>query len=191
MTSIANDIYGDAAEWGMIKTYIGATVMVLVAISLFILGVYLVIKSSKTNTVVATVIDSVDCINTITNVMEDNVSRPVNVTKCLTTIKYKVNNIEYTKKISTPQYRKGDTINVYYENDPNTIILTTTSSGTGFIFICLCLCLISSALLSIYLTKRFKFLAAGSAVSGILGGNSVTGNLASGLVGSLTKNIRI
>lgn len=178
-------IYTDAQEYGLFKTYVGSIIMCIIACSLFCIGILVISKASKINSVNATVIDSIDC---VTSTIQSNNSVR-NVVNCNTTLKYSIANIEYTKQLITPQYSKGTIIPIYYETDPNNISLTSTSSGVGICFMCLCSCSIIMAIAQVYFTKKFRFLAAGNAVSGVMGGGNMSSNLGSGLVGGVVGSL--
>ena len=171
----ANDMYKSAAEFGVFMAFIGLITAMFFGIIMIIIALYLIISNGTYSaSTQATVVDST-C-----EIFKDDKNKTTKA--CNSTIKYNVNNKDYTNFVKTSTIKKIGAITeiVYDPNNPG-----ASSQKTGmrrifaYILIGFALFIMIAASIRYYVVKAVPFVAA---ASGIGEGTSMIASVASGII---------
>jgi len=156
--SLGSEIYSDAASFGRVYAIIGAVVASLFALMCILGGIYIIYHKSHLKSVTGIVTSDSLC----TRLDENSTSCSVNYTYTL-----KGKNYSGTSTSST-NYKKGDKIKIWYDpNHPGVHSEIDIPSKTiGVVAIIMGIIIAIAAWVSVYLTRKYKFAAAASGVSG-------------------------
>jgi hypothetical protein len=161
--SIGDEIYSGAAGFGRIYSWISAVTGTLMAICLFIFGVYIIQHKSHLKSVDGKVTkSSYDC---STQTQDKNTS-----TTCKFDVKYTVDNIDYENTLSsTNVFSVGETITIWYDpNNPEQGEFNPISKTVGIVLIVSSIFVIVSVWLWVWLAQRYKFAAAGMGTAAVI-----------------------
>ena len=129
-----------------------------------IIGIVLIFRKNAYSSTVIGTVNSSTCTPSTVNGVVSNI--------CQVTISYTVNNIVYTNIISSStNYTTNQTVSLSYDptNPINSVIgppTTTTTLGIGLVIGAIIV--VSFAWLWVYLTKKYKFLAAATGTEDVL-----------------------
>jgi len=161
--SVGDEIYSGAAGFGRIYSWISAVIGTLIAICMFIFGIYIIQHKSHLKSVDGKVTkSSYDCsIQTV----DKNTTNT-----CKFDVKYTVNNIEYTNTFSsTSMVSVDETITIWYDpNNPANGEFNPISKTIGVVLIVSSIVVILIVWFWVWLTKRSKFAAAGMGTAAVI-----------------------
>jgi len=175
-----DNIYTDSAQFGLFITKIVLVIAILSSIILFGMGIKsLLTKETYTKTIKATVLDRhTDGKESSCSIYShENKMRNITVTnakyKCSLVINYMIDGKQYFGHLQTNGYEKykpGDTIDIEYnENDPNDFrVISMTNKNKGLMFISISLFITALALIQYFIIRKYKFAAAGYALSSVI-----------------------
>lgn len=168
--SLGSEIYTGTADFGRIWAILGAIMSTFISIIFIIIGIVIIVKGSKYNSVSGIVTSDSVCNQTINGNVNGNVNGNNNqVTTCNTSVKYTVNSVIYQKTIDTgsSSYKTGDQINIYF-TDANNPTSNPIPSWIGIILIIMGVIILIGSWLWVWLTQRYKVAAAAEGVAGAL-----------------------
>lgn len=176
---IGDDLYDGSAAFGRFMSWIGLIIGSIVGIGLIVLGVYLVVTKERHSKSVSATITTADC-NTAsesscTKNGSDEVCETRPVTNCNLTVRYLVDQEQYTSKMAVRDYttthlQPGETYKLWYnENEPKDVSRDeSTRKVVGWILLGFGSVILFIAIVSFYVTQRFKFAAAATGVGSIV-----------------------
>jgi len=167
--SLGQSIYNDSASFGRITSYISLYIGGFIAILLIALGIYLLVKKPAPSKLSAKgIISDVSCtLNTSKSPQQYNCNMKITYTP--QNQKPILVNLSTT---GTTNYVNGQTVDVYYSLD-DTQSVSLTSSNTlsprwiGAICIVIAVLLIAFGYYQYWITKNYKFAAAGTGVADV------------------------
>lgn len=150
-TSVGREIYEGTASFGRFYSLLGAIIISLISIPIFMLGIYIINHKKHLSTATG-IIQTSKCDTVLS---EDGKSQSLS---CGYTIKYTVNDIEYISfAITNKIYKDGDSITVYYDPlQPANIEIDPIPPVVGWVVIAIMLLLIIAAWVNVYMTRKFK-----------------------------------
>lgn len=167
--SLGSSIYEGAATWGSIVIGFESIVSLIVALLMFVGGVYLMRqKGNITAQTNATISDDVDCHS------KKRKGRVVSGFNCGTVeVEYEIDGESYTQVVpitdSSKRLNKGDSVTIYYDpTNPNDIAVSKDDpQTTGKILIVFSLVIALMTVLNLWLARRYKFVRAASGVGSV------------------------
>lgn len=156
--SLGSEIYSDAASFGRVYAIISAVVASLFSIMFIIGGIYIIYHKSHLKSVTGTVTSDSFC----TQLDKNSASCSVHYTYTLNGENY------FGTSTSSIDYKKGDKITVWYDpNHPGVHREIDIPSKTiGVVAIIMGILIAVVAWVGVYVTRKYKFAAAASGVSG-------------------------
>ena len=159
MNNIANNIYDNTAELGLVTSKISLIFGTVVSIILLILGFFLIFKKNNNIKINATVESQVSC-----SIM------PKQPTQCNLIVSYNVNNTSYRNQVTLDgTYNAGDTVQIQYDKtDPNNISKVQSSTVfIGIFLVVFAVLLFAGLYINYYFTSKSKVFAASEGVNDI------------------------
>lgn len=167
-TSVGEEIYSGTANAGKIFAIIGAIGTTILGLFLIIVGIHIINHRSHLKSVKGTVAENSNC---IVAQMGQNTQKT-----CDTTINYAVDGKKYKKILDTgfTRYNKDDPITVYYSpKTPDKPEANPLPKFVGWALIVISLLMVIGSWFWLYLTEKYKVVAAAGGAGGLL--NIVTG----------------
>lgn len=161
--SLSSEIYGDAAGFGKIMSWIGAIVGTFIGIGMVIGGIILLGKKNKYSASTQATIDTASC-----SPYNDGQTTGYN---CTLVVHYTVNGQVYNRTfttISASSYASGQLVTISYNPDSpsDSQIGNTSTKVIGGVLLGFGLFILISAWVMVWLTMKYRFAAAAEGVSG-------------------------
>lgn len=168
--SLGADIYSDTASFGKVWAWISAIFISIIGLPFLIGGIYIAVRKI----VESRVSGAVKSINGSSTGQCQQQQNDGNNTQysCTITVGFTFQGKDYTQDISyqgSQAYIVGQQVPVYVDNnDPSQVSLTATlPRWVGFIMIAVVVVLVSVSWLWVYLSSRYKAVAAVEGAAGI------------------------
>lgn len=170
MANLGEDLYSGAAAYGKFQAGLGLVLGTIIGIIMVIVGISLANRAVSLTGKSEAILSDVVC-NQIGTRSNDS-KNVENVYDCQFNIKYKVNDIEYTKHILTHnsvQHYNSESLTIYYNPDhPDDAQLNSDDTyALGYVLVAGGIVLVLGSWLWFYIATRFKFAAAAGAVRSI------------------------
>jgi maltodextrin utilization protein YvdJ len=162
--SVGDEIYSGAASFGRIYAWISAVIGTLIAICMCIFGVYIIQHKRHLKTVDGEVTKtSYDC---STQTQDKSTTKT-----CKFDVTYRVDGTDYKDTFfSTNTPSLEEKITIWYDpNHPEKGEINPISKTIGIVLIVLSIVVIIGVWVSVWLTKRYKFAAAGMGTAAVVG----------------------
>jgi hypothetical protein len=168
---LGDDIYAGAASFGKIRAVIGVVIGTLIGLVAVVGGIALIVhKTIFTKSVIGTVVDINNNPTTVPNCKAINMDGN-GTNMCSFTLKYTVDGKVYTHPFNTNttvNYSNLSKVTIYYDPDSpgNVSIEKDDNHVIGYISLGVGVFFILGSWLNLWLTLKYKFMAAAGGVAG-------------------------